>query len=137
MNCHAYDFSIDPKRTGRNIRTLCSARGFTVRDLQDFFGFDAPQAIYKWMNGQSLPNHVNFYALSRLLGVTIDEIMTADIRADNIIALYSEPQEETCGPVLFCEETKEDGRRPSLRRRSMGLVPDILKMLLGVMQRAC
>ena len=46
---------IDLIETGNNIRRLRVERGMTVRDLQKYFGFEEPQAIYKWQRGQSLP----------------------------------------------------------------------------------
>ena len=39
---------IDMVETGKNIRRLREERGMTVRDLQAYFGFEEPQAIYKW-----------------------------------------------------------------------------------------
>ncbi len=39
---------IDMAATGRNIVRLREARGYSVADLQELFGFEAPQAIYKW-----------------------------------------------------------------------------------------
>ena len=47
---------IDPVATGANICRLRKDRGLTVRDLQHYFGFEEPQAIYKWQRGQSLPS---------------------------------------------------------------------------------
>lgn len=47
---------IDPVATGANICRLRKDRGLTVRDLQRYFGFEEPQAIYKWQRGQSLPS---------------------------------------------------------------------------------
>ena len=41
--------------TGANIVSLRKAAGLTVRDLQAAFGFNSPQAIYKWQNGAALP----------------------------------------------------------------------------------
>ena len=38
---------IDPVATGANICRLRKDRGLTVRDLQHYFGFEEPQAIYK------------------------------------------------------------------------------------------
>ena len=38
---------IDLVATGENIARLRKARGLTVRDLQQWFGFEEPQAIYK------------------------------------------------------------------------------------------
>ena len=58
---------IDPVATGANICRLRKDRGLTVRDLQHYFGFEEPQAIYKWQRGQSLPSVDNLYALSALL----------------------------------------------------------------------
>ena len=39
---------IDPIATGENILRLRKAKGLSVRDLQSWFGFEEPQAIYKW-----------------------------------------------------------------------------------------
>ena len=66
---------IDPVATGANICRLRKDRGLTVRDLQHYFGFEEPQAIYKWQRGQSLPSVDNLYALSALLQVPMNEIL--------------------------------------------------------------
>ena len=66
---------IDMISTGRNIINLRKARGLSVSDLQEYFGFTAPQAIYKWQKGQCLPSTDNLFALAVLLGVPIEEIL--------------------------------------------------------------
>ena len=66
---------IDPEATGRNIQRLRKQRGLTVRDLQAYFGFTEPQAVYKWQSGRSLPTVDNLLALSALLGVPMDQIL--------------------------------------------------------------
>lgn len=66
---------IDPVATGANICRLRKEHGLTVRDLQHYFGFEEPQAIYKWQRGQSLPCVDNLYALSALLQVPMNEII--------------------------------------------------------------
>ena len=66
---------IDQEATGRNIQRLRQQRGLTVRDLQAYFGFTEPQAIYKWQSGRSLPTVDNLLALSALLGVPMDRIL--------------------------------------------------------------
>lgn len=66
---------IDARATGRNIVRLRMAQGLSVRDIQRYFGFDEPQAIYKWQSGKSLPTLDNLYALSTLLNVTMEEIL--------------------------------------------------------------
>ena len=68
---------IDLPATGANIRRLRQNRGLSVRDLQQFFGFEEPQAIYKWQRGQSLPTVDNLYALSTLLDVPMNDILVA------------------------------------------------------------
>lgn len=60
--------TIDPEATGRHIAQLRRERGLSVKDLQVYFGFDAPQAIYKWQTGATLPSVDNLLALSVLLG---------------------------------------------------------------------
>ena len=36
------------KGTGNQIKSLRKSKGFTVRNLQDIFGFEFLQAIYSW-----------------------------------------------------------------------------------------
>ena len=60
---------IDPIATGKNIIRLRVERGMSVRDLQAYFGFEEPQAIYKWQQGKSLPSVDNLYALGALFEV--------------------------------------------------------------------
>ena len=66
---------IDMGATGANIRRLRLERGLSVRDLQAFFGFEEPQAIYKWQRGESLPTVDNLYALGTLLEVPLEQIL--------------------------------------------------------------
>ena len=68
---------IDPVATGENILRLRQERGLSVRDLQAYFGFEEPQAIYKWQRGKSLPTVDNLYALGALLDVPIEEILVS------------------------------------------------------------
>lgn len=74
-------------------------QGLTVRDVQVFFGFEEPQAIYKWQSGKSLPTVDNLYALSALLGVRMDEILVAAKPELKIAEI--EPQAEACGSIIF------------------------------------
>lgn len=90
---------IDPAATGRNIMRLRLEQGLTVRDVQVFFGFEEPQAIYKWQSGKSLPTVDNLYALSALLDVRIDEILVAAKPELKIAEI--EPQAEACGSIIF------------------------------------
>ena len=55
---------IDLVRTGANIVNLRKAAGLSVHDLQVVFGFNSPQAIYKWQNGTALPTVDNLIVLA-------------------------------------------------------------------------
>ena len=89
---------IDMAATGENIKRLRIERGLTVRDLQQYFGFEEPQAIYKWQRGQSLPTVDNLYALGMLLGLSMDEILIPE-RAHRRIS--DKQQEESCCSVFL------------------------------------
>ena len=67
--------TIDMVKTGQNIIRLRKARGLTVKDLQTVFGFETPQAIYKWQHGTALPSVDNLVILAALLEVPVDEIL--------------------------------------------------------------
>ena len=67
--------TIDMAATGRNIEAMRKAAGFSVRDLQDVFGFGTPQAIYKWQHGTSMPTIDNMVILASVFGVKIDDIL--------------------------------------------------------------
>ena len=67
--------TVNLKATGANIVKLRKARGLSVKDLQMYFGFEQPQAIYKWQWGESLPSVDNLYALSKILNTPIDGIL--------------------------------------------------------------
>ena len=70
--------SIQPEETGERIRRLLLEQGYTIREIQGAFGFENPQAIYKWLSGKSLPSIDNFIILSRLLHTTIEDILVID-----------------------------------------------------------
>lgn len=91
---------IDLVATGANIRRLREERGLTVRDLQNYFGFEEPQAIYKWQAGKSLPTVDNLYALSVCLEVPMEDILVER----SLRVVYSEPQQKCCGSGRFGEK---------------------------------
>lgn len=66
---------IDPVATGKNILSLRKEKGLTVKDLQAYFGFEEPQAIYRWQYGKTLPTVDNLFALSAVLDVPMEKIL--------------------------------------------------------------
>lgn len=107
MNTHAFPV-IDLIATGDNIRRLRLERGFTVRDLQTFFGFEQPQAIYKWQKGACLPTVDNLYALGSLFGVPMDQIL---IPVAVNLPSYIEQQESSCCSSFFMGIRQRGKRR--------------------------
>ncbi len=66
---------IDMTATGNNIARLRRRAGLTVKDLQDIFGFNNPQAIYKWQRGAAMPTVDNLVVLAAVFGVSVDDIL--------------------------------------------------------------
>ena len=110
MNCVAFPV-IDPVATGENIQRLRRERGLSVRDLQAFFGFEEPQAIYKWQRGKSLPSVDNLYALSALLDVPMDDIIVS--RTIQLNRYHDEQQAAACcSAFVSVEQQKAADRFP-------------------------
>ena len=66
---------IDVAATGANIKSMMRTKGFKVADVQARCGFNTPQAIYKWMRGETIPSVDNLVILSELFNTAIDEIL--------------------------------------------------------------
>ena len=73
---------IDAKATGARIKELRKVCHLKVEDVARFMGFESEQAIYKWQRGDSLPTVDNLYALSRLFGTTVDDILRGSKEED-------------------------------------------------------
>ena len=77
MICTKYS-KINMNATGQRIAFLFRSQGYCVKDMQEYFGFSSPQAIYKWLRGKSLPSIDNLFALSKLLHIPVDAILVAE-----------------------------------------------------------
>jgi transcriptional regulator with XRE-family HTH domain len=69
---------INLQQTGRNIERRRRDAGMSVRELQAYFGFEYPQAIYKWQHGECLPTVDNLLALSRILHVRMEDLLVCE-----------------------------------------------------------
>ena len=67
--------TIDMVKTGQNIMRLRIQNGFSVKDLQEVFGFATPQAIYKWQHGSAMPTIDNLIVLATLFQVHMEDIL--------------------------------------------------------------
>jgi hypothetical protein len=74
-------------QTGRNIESHRKNAGLSVRDLQKIFGFEYPQAIYKWQHGECLPTVDNLLVLSRIFNVKIDDLLICDDCGDQEVSV--------------------------------------------------
>ena len=66
---------IDMIATGQNINDIRKSAGLSVKEIQTELGFSTPNAIYKWIHGESLPTIDNLVILSRMLNVSMDNII--------------------------------------------------------------
>ena len=69
---------IDMIATGENINHLRKASGLSIKNIQTEMGFSTPNAVYKWIHGETLPTIDNLLILSRLLNVTMDRIIVQE-----------------------------------------------------------
>lgn len=66
---------INMKKTGEKIKKLCAERGVTVKQIQDKLNIGASQSVYGWFSGKALPSLDNMYRLSKLLKVSMEDII--------------------------------------------------------------
>lgn len=86
---------IDLKSTGAQIKSLRKESGFTVRDIQDIFGFEFPQAVYSWEQGKNVPTVDNLLVLAKLFNVTMDELIVTRIVEIDVVC-SKETAEKIC-----------------------------------------
>ena len=120
---------IDCVETGRNILRLRKQRGLTVKQVQQYFGFEEPRAIYKWQSGQCLPSVDNLYALSVLFQVNMEEILVGSkMPQAEPVAVYFHA---SLGGSVHCSWRRSHRKNraitlpvmPSTRKKSAAPVP--------------
>ena len=94
------DLSINMEETGKNLKRLIKASGYSVKDIMEITGITTEQAIYKWYSGKSIPSTEVQLILSVALDKSIEEILVID-DGDHFISpllncRYSEICEEPC-----------------------------------------
>ncbi|EFF67657.1 helix-turn-helix domain-containing protein [Eshraghiella crossota] len=78
---------LDAKATGARIKEIRKAYHIKVEEIARFMGFESDQAVYKWQRGDSLPTVDNLYALSRLFGTSVDDILRGSREKDESSSL--------------------------------------------------
>lgn len=69
------DSGIDMERFGRRLKEACARKKVTPLKLQRVLGLGSVQAVYLWLAGKRLPSLDNLYAISKFLGVRMEELL--------------------------------------------------------------
>lgn len=72
--------TINLEATGVNMRKLMDERNITVKDIAKELNLGSLYAIYKWLNGRSLPSVDNLVGLSHVLQVRMEDILVLEER---------------------------------------------------------
>lgn len=80
--------AVDSKKTGLRIKDLRIQNNFSVRQLQYYFKFTTPQAIYAWEKGNSIPSIDNLLLLANLFNVSITDILVT--QSEKILYTYED-----------------------------------------------
>ncbi len=83
---------INLAETGRCIEMQRRRARLSVRDVQIYFGFEYPQAIYKWQRGECLPTVDNLLALSKLLQVPMEDLLVYEDQGVSFFIFFYKPQ---------------------------------------------
>lgn len=103
--------SIDLERTGVKIKELCANQGITPRQIQEEMHLAGVRAVYKWFDGDTLPSIENLYALAKMLGVPMEEII---VERDTYMSAFR--HDELVQKVISWT-VEEFAKSPVLRRR--------------------
>ncbi len=71
---HTYP-NIDMERTGRKLKYMIEAAGYTPKMIQSYLHLSCVQPIYRWYKGQILPSVDHLLMLSGLLGVHMEDLL--------------------------------------------------------------
>lgn len=72
---------IDKEKTGQRLKRIMKRRGLTPRDVQEYLSLSCVQTVYRWFMGINIPSIDNLYALSRLLGTDMDDMVVGNFSA--------------------------------------------------------
>ena len=72
---------IDKKEVGRRIREIRTNKGFTLESFGKLFGAGKSN-VRTWENGISLPNKDRLYNISKIAGITVNELLYGNNKND-------------------------------------------------------
>jgi len=105
---------------GERLYELRKGRGLSQEELAERLGISR-QAISKWECGESLPDTDNLIAISRLYGVSLDELVgnapeKAEENAETEEAKVEEPDTEETDSIFDEDEDEPKGKKSTLVR---------------------
>lgn len=68
---------IDIPATSKRLKEIRENRGLKISDVQKFFKFEYPQAVYDWENPEkkTLPRIENLVFLAKIYDISMDELI--------------------------------------------------------------
>ncbi len=67
--------NLDMQRTGRKLKHMMEAAGYTPRIIQEYLHLSCVQPIYRWYKGKILPSVDHLFMLSELLNVHMEDFL--------------------------------------------------------------
>ena len=87
--------SLDVKLTGQRIHDVMKEQGYSVRQLQEKLDLTCPHAVYKWIHGSCIPSTDNLYRLSKILGVSMENLLVEVGTGDKSVDGNDKTENET------------------------------------------
>lgn len=67
--------NIDMQQTGKRLKCMIEAAGYTPRMIQEYLHLSCVQPIYRWYKGLILPSVDHLFMLSELLNVHMEDFL--------------------------------------------------------------
>ena len=101
---------MDMKMVGAQIARLRKEKGLTQEELASHMGV-SPQAVSKWENDQTCPDISALPKLARLLGVSVDELLSGKEELPAVRVLPPEQRKDPKDMLLRISVDSADGDR--------------------------
>ena len=69
---------INVAATSKRLDDIRKKKNLSIKDIQHHFGFETPQAVYKWMTGKAMPCLDNLVILADLYQCKIDDMIVCE-----------------------------------------------------------
>ncbi len=73
---------IDKREIGQRLKNILREKELTVKDVQEYLSLSCVQTVYRWMEGINIPCVDHLYALSVLMDISIDYLVTGEQRQE-------------------------------------------------------